>query len=226
MEATFSARLRELMASRSLKQVDVLEAAKPYCEKYQVKLGKSDLSQYVNGITEPGQWKLAILALALNVSEGWLTGLDVPMERTAPAPPNLFPMPGGRQIPLIGTIACGEPILAEEKDGEKAFLPAHMDADFALRCQGDSMIGANIMDGDLVYIKQTSEVQNGGIYAVLIDGMECEATLKHVYFDREAKILTITADNPRFPPRTFTGTAVDRIRLIGRAVGFTRTLNH
>ena len=162
--------------------------------------GGGEAVQYVNGITEPGQWKLAILALALNVSEGWLTGLDVPMERTAPAPPNLFPMPGGRQIPLIGTIACGEPILAEEKDGEKAFLPAHMDADFALRCQGDSMIGANIMDGDLVYIKQTSEVQNGGIYAVLIDGMECEATLKHVY--------------------------LDRIRIIGRAVGFTRTLNH
>ena len=226
MAETFRTRLRELMSARGLKQVDVLEAAKPYCEKYQVKLGKSDLSQYVNGITEPGQWKLTILSLALNVSEGWLTGLDVPMERTAPAPTNLFPMPGGRLIPLIGTIACGEPILAEENEGEKAFLPSHMDADFALRCKGDSMIGANIMDGDLVYIKQTSDIQNGAIYAVLIDDMECEATLKHVYFDREEKILTITADNPHFAPKTFTGSAVDRIRIIGRAVGFTRSLPH
>ena len=69
------------MAQRGLKQTDILRMAKPYCEKYNIKMGKSDLSQFVNGKVEPGQWKLTILGLALNVSEAWLMGLDVPMER-------------------------------------------------------------------------------------------------------------------------------------------------
>jgi len=76
-----SARLKKIMEQRNLRQADVLRMAQPYCEKYKIKMGKSDLSQFVNGKVEPGQWKLTILGLALNVSEAWLMGLDVPMER-------------------------------------------------------------------------------------------------------------------------------------------------
>lgn len=76
-----SERLKQIMKEKSLKQVDILEAAKPYCEKYGVKLTKSDLSQYVSGKVEPGQEKLTVLGLALNVSEAWLMGYDVNMER-------------------------------------------------------------------------------------------------------------------------------------------------
>lgn len=76
-----SVRLKEIMSSRSLRQVDILQAAKPFCEKYNVKLARNDLSQYVSGKVEPGQEKLTILGLALNVSEAWLMGYDVPMER-------------------------------------------------------------------------------------------------------------------------------------------------
>ena len=79
---TTSMRLKALLSQRNLKQVDVLEMAKPYCEKYGVKLNKNDLSQYVSGRVVPGQHKLTILGLALNVSEAWLMGYDVPMERT------------------------------------------------------------------------------------------------------------------------------------------------
>lgn len=74
------------MDQRGLKQADILRLAQPYCEKYKIKLGKSDLSQFVNGKVEPGQWKITILSLALNVSEAWLMGLDVPMERQTPTP--------------------------------------------------------------------------------------------------------------------------------------------
>ena len=81
MSSTTATRLKEIMQIRNLRQVDVLQLAQPYCEKYRIKLGKSDLSQFVNGKTVPGQWKLTILGLALNVSESWLMGLDVPMER-------------------------------------------------------------------------------------------------------------------------------------------------
>lgn len=69
------------MEERNLKQIDILKLAEPFCKKYRIKLNKSDLSQFVNGKVVPGQWKLTILALALNVSEVWLMGHDVPMER-------------------------------------------------------------------------------------------------------------------------------------------------
>lgn len=76
-----SLRLKKIIFERSLKQVDILELAKPYCVKYGIKLNKNDLSQYVSGKVEPGQDKLSILGLALNVSEAWLMGYDVPMSR-------------------------------------------------------------------------------------------------------------------------------------------------
>lgn len=74
-------RLKQIMKERHLRQVDILEKCKPFCEKYKVKLGRNDLSQYVSGKVEPGQEKLTILGLALNVSEAWLMGFDVPMGR-------------------------------------------------------------------------------------------------------------------------------------------------
>lgn len=76
-----SERLKTLMASRKLRQVDILEKCEPFCKRFGVQLKKNALSEYVNGKTEPGQHKLTILGLALNVSEAWLMGFDVPMER-------------------------------------------------------------------------------------------------------------------------------------------------
>ena len=82
MKTTSTAdRLNEIMRERNIKQIDILRAAQPFCEKYTVKLAKNDLSQYVNGKVEPGQEKLTILGLALNVSEAWLMGCDGPMEK-------------------------------------------------------------------------------------------------------------------------------------------------
>lgn len=86
MRENTATRLQTLMDQRGLKQADILRLARPYCEKYKIKLGESDLSQFVNGKVEPGQWKITILSLALNVSEAWLMGLDVPMERQTPTP--------------------------------------------------------------------------------------------------------------------------------------------
>lgn len=75
-------RLKQIMAARNMRQVDVLKAAEPFCNKYGIKLGKNDLSQYVSGKVEPRQDKLTILGLALGVSEAWLMGYDVSMERS------------------------------------------------------------------------------------------------------------------------------------------------
>lgn len=74
-------RLKEIMKQRNLRQTDIIELTKPYCQKYDVKMNKSDISQYVSGKVEPSQAKLVILSMALNVSESWLMGFDVPMKR-------------------------------------------------------------------------------------------------------------------------------------------------
>lgn len=79
---TTAQRLKQIMDARNLRQVDILEAAKPYCKKYDVKLGKNALSQYVSGKVEPGQEKLTVLGLALGISEAWLMGYEVPMDRS------------------------------------------------------------------------------------------------------------------------------------------------
>lgn len=75
-----SERLKEIMKLRNLRQVDILDLTKPYCKEHNIKMNKSDISQYVSGLVEPGQEKLFILGKALNVSEAWLMGYDVPRE--------------------------------------------------------------------------------------------------------------------------------------------------
>lgn len=78
---TTAQRLKQIMDARKLRQTDILKAAEPYCKKYDVKLNKNDLSQYCSGKVEPRQDKLTILGMALSVSEAWLMGYDVSMER-------------------------------------------------------------------------------------------------------------------------------------------------
>ena len=73
-------RLKEIMEQRGLKQIDIVNAAQPFCEKYGVKLGRNDISQYVAGKVAPNQQKLTILALALNVPEVWLMGYGEPIK--------------------------------------------------------------------------------------------------------------------------------------------------
>lgn len=81
MKVTTAQRLQELMKARGLRQVDILNMCQPYCNRFGIKLQKSDLSQYVSGKVEPSQYKLTILALALGVSETWLMGFDVSISR-------------------------------------------------------------------------------------------------------------------------------------------------
>ena len=80
---TTAERLKEILRIKGWKQVDIVNAAQPFCERYGIKLGRNDVSQYVSGKVEPNQHKLTIMALALNVSEVWLMGYDQPMERSS-----------------------------------------------------------------------------------------------------------------------------------------------
>ncbi len=132
---------------------------------------------------------------------------------------NTIPLPQTHKIPLIGTIACGEPILAEENIDGEVNIPEHIYADFALRCKGDSMIDARICDGDIVYIKQQPTVDNGQIAAVLIGE---EATLKKVFLSEDT--VTLMACNTQYAPMVFSGEKLNEIRILGKAVGFTSTV--
>lgn len=76
-----STRLKKIMTDNNMRQVDILKRVEPYCQIYNIKMNKSDISQYVSGKVEPSQDKLVILSMALNVSEAWLMGFDVPAQR-------------------------------------------------------------------------------------------------------------------------------------------------
>lgn len=125
-------------------------------------------------------------------------------------------MPRMSSVPIIGEIACGVPILAEENIEEYVDLPEHIRADFALRCKGDSMTGARINDGDIVYIRQQPTVANGEIAAVRIEN---EATLKRVY--RNGGTVILQPENPAYSPMAFTGDALNDVAILGKAVAFT-----
>lgn len=109
---------------------------------------------------------------------------------------SILPLPVNKAYPLVGDIACGTPILAEENITEYIQFPGDLNADFCLRCKGDSMIEARIHDGDIVFIRQQPEVANGEIAAVQI--AEEAATLKRVY--RTGDTLTLMAANSTYPP--------------------------
>lgn len=134
-------------------------------------------------------------------------------------PNNVMPMPKTYKIPLLGTIACGEPILAAENIEDEVDIPENIHANFALRCKGDSMMNARIYDGDIVYIRQQSTVVNGEIAAVLIGD---EATLKRVYLHNDHVVLQ--PENPAFDPLVYFGESMNEIRILGKAVGFTSRL--
>ena len=131
-------------------------------------------------------------------------------------PSNIIPLPEMRKIPLLGNIACGAPILAEDHIEEYIDIPKHIPADFSLICKGDSMINARIFDGDIVYIRQQDMVDSGEIAAVLIDN---EATLKrvHLYEDH----ISLEPENPQYRPIVRWGEEMNSVRILGKAVAFT-----
>lgn len=127
--------------------------------------------------------------------------------------------PQFKSIPLLGTISCGVPILAEQNIEKMVDCEIRVFADFALECKGDSMINARINDGDIVFIREQQLVNNGEIAAVLIDN---EATLKRVYINDNS--ITLVAENPKYAPMIFSNEQLNNISIIGKAVAFSSKL--
>lgn len=188
-------------------------------------VGKSTVKKWESGfIANMGRDKIRQLALILEVSPTVFIDDEIKDYKAATQsdylsdnlPDNIIPMPKMRKIPLLGTIACGTPILAQENIEDDIDIPDNIKADFALRCKGDSMINARINDGDVVYIKSQPDVNDGEIAAVLIDD---EATLKRVY--KYPDQIVLQAENPAYKPMTFNEHSFANVRILGKAVAFT-----
>ena len=169
-------------------------------------ISRITLARYETGAIEPGAFALSRIADALGVST------DELLCRVDKMPPFISIVRGA--VPIVGEIACGVPITAEQNIDGYADLPDGIHADFALRCKGDSM-EPTFFDGDLVLIRQQPEVENGQIAAVGVDG---EATLKHVY--KSPSGLILVSDNPAYAPiQTIAG---ENVAIYGLAIGYTR----
>ena len=186
-------------------------------------LSKQAISMYASGSRKPKRPTIKAIAEALNVNEAWLMGYDVPMERQDTSQiliaSNIIPIPKTKKVPLLGTIACGEPILATENIEAYIDMDSDVHADFALRCQGDSMVNARIMDGDIVFIRKQDKVENGEIAAVLMDDCsESQATLKRVYISDDK--IRLCAENPNYQDMIFFEEDMNKVRIIGKAIAF------
>lgn len=193
-------RIAELRRERGLSQEELAELAM---------LHRVTVAKYETGTVEPGALAIGRIADALGVST------DELLCRTDKLPPFISLVKNA--VPIVGEIACGQPITAQQNIEGFAELPDGVHADFALRCKGESMT-PTFAPGDLVLVRQQPEVDPGQIAAVGIDG---EATLKRFYPQGDGVVLV--ADNPTFPPLVFP--AGSDVQIYGLAVGFVRVWN-
>lgn len=143
--------------------------------------------------------KIALLAKALRVSPLWIMGWD---DEDIKAEVN--------SIPIIGTIAAGTPLLAEQNIEDYFRIDNSIKADFALRVKGDSMVGAGIFPGDIVFIRQQPTLENGEIGAILIEN---EATLKKFY--KENNTIVLQPENDMYKPIILTN---GYVKILGKLV--------
>ncbi len=197
-------KLKELRKRRGLTLEEIAE---------RLGTSKQTIHRYENGIIAniPHE-KIKRLASVLSVSPSELMGWD----ESAYSAGNIIPIEK-KIVPMLGEIACGEPIYAEESYGSFVTVSADMDADFCLKAHGDSMTGARIYDGDIVFIRAQSSVDNGEIAAVIIND---EATLKRVYYYPDEEKLILSPENPRYAPFVYIKEELDSIKILGKAVAF------
>jgi repressor LexA len=209
-------RIRKTRLSANMPQKDLAE---------KIGVRKQTLHKYENAIiTNIPSDKIEAIAHFLDISPAYLMGWTA--EPNPDRVKNLIDITSikRKKYPLLGAIACGDPLVTDESD---AFEFDDIGADFALRCVGDSMTGARIYDGDLVFIRQCSleDIRNGEIAAVRIDHYG-DCTLKKVYYDSDRQRLTLMPCNPDFEPIILEGSDLDadEFKVIGKAVAFVANL--
>lgn len=200
-----SSKLKELRKSKGMTLDELAEL---------IGTSKQTIHRYENGIiTNVPPEKVESLANALDTTPGELMGWD---NDTVKSYENVMPM-SVKSLPVLGDIACGMPIYADERHESFVSVSDKFDADFCLTARGDSMIGARIYDGDIVFIRSQSTVENGEIAAVILGD---EATLKRVYYYPNEEKLVLSPENPRYAPLVYVGRELETVKIIGKAVAF------
>lgn len=186
----------------------------------QLNTTKQTVYKYENNVvTNIPSDKIEKMAELFGVNPGYLMGWEgdhFSGEKTDMIFDNIFPV-SIKKFPLLGEIACGEPIFVNEDRESYVLSGTDINADFCLKAKGDSMIGARIFDGDVVFIKKTEIVENGEIAAIVIDD---EVILKRFYYFPDESLLTLQSENPKYPPKNYTNEQLDHIRVLGKAVAF------
>lgn len=185
-----------------------------------VGVSEATISRWESGdIANMKRDKIVSLATALHVSPSFIMGWDEPETEDIVSSNkynNVFPIKT-HKIPLLGDIACGEPIFASEDKESYVLAGTDIRADFCLRACGDSMINARIYDGDIVFIREQPMVEKGEIAAVIIND---EATLKRVYYYPEQNKIILNPENPAYEPFVYVGEELNSIRILGKAIAF------
>lgn len=197
-------RLKQLREQRGFSQKEfAAEMDLPY----------TTYNSYETGKRAPDFDMLSRFADYFHVSVDYLLGRDKHPSESADAVPGLVAV-RKKKIPVLGEIACGKPIFADEQRDVYVSVTEELVCDYALIAKGDSML-PRIRDGDLVFIREMPVVPNGKIAAVLIDD---EATLKRVFFDAESRKLMLIPDNPAYEPFMYVGEELQTVRIMGLAV--------
>lgn len=201
--------LEHYLNVRNLKQADLARG---------LGVSEATISKWLSGKSSPRMKKIDDICKILGVKrEDLLYEHDFAEEEPISAS-NLYTATI-REFPLLGTIAAGQPIFAEETIPVPVSGAVGIDADFCLKVQGDSMINAKINDGDIVFIRKQSMVEDGEIAAVLISELYGDtATLKRVYYDKIENKIQLIAENPKYPPLSYSGERLNDIRILGKAV--------
>lgn len=208
--ATFSERFKSLRSERGWSQQRLAD---------ELGISKSSVNMYERGEREPSFETTEAIADLFNVDMDYLYGrTSVKLATPLTIPPGFQPLPDMVQVPLVGRIACGEPITAEENVEDVVSIPSAWHADFTLQCEGESMM-PRIQNGDLVAIRRQPTVENGEVAAVRIDN---EATLKHVYIYPDRMVLQ--PENQAFAPIVLIGEEMNAVKIEGKAVGLCRGL--
>lgn len=211
-EQDMAKRIKDLRTSQGMTLEQVAE---------KVGVGKSTVRKWETGlIANMRRDKIAALADALNTSPMYLMGWS---DEINPAPAldlskfdNIYPVKL-KKFPLLGEIACGKPIFANEDRESYVLAGSDIHADFCLRAKGDSMINARILDGDIVFIRKQDMVDNGEIAAVAIGD---DVTLKRVVYYPEQNLLILKAENSRYQDMIYAQDQLDQVYILGKAIAF------
>ena len=187
-------------------------------EELATKVGYKSRSS-INKIEKDGrglpQDKITLIAKALNTTPSYLMGWENDISKKKKKY-GIQPITT-KKLPLLGEIACGEPVYANEDRESYIEIGTDINADFCLKAKGDSMINARIYDGDIVFIKKQSIVENGEIAAVVIDD---EATLKRIEYLKEKNIIMLKPENPTYNTIIYTNGELEQINILGKAIAF------